>query len=54
MSDKKKIDEGCKPLERGYRPTPPPKTPTGDKVQDGYKPETSEAKPAPNPPPKKP
>lgn len=50
---KKKIDESYQPLKRGYQPTPPKPT-TGDKVQGGYQPTTSEAEPAPSPPPKKP
>ena len=47
MAKKKSLDEGYQPVKRGY-------VPDGEKVQGGYKPNKSEAKPAPNPPPKKP
>ena len=52
MTDKKRIDEGYQPLQKGYQPSPKP-VPAGDKVQGGYQPTTSEAKPV-KPPPKKP
>jgi len=54
MSDKKNIFlDGYQPQE-GCQSTLSPKPPEGDKVQSGYKPTTSEAKPASNPPPKRP
>lgn len=43
------------PFTKGYQPSQQqPSFPTGDKVTGGYQPTTSEAKPSPNPPPKKP
>lgn len=59
MSEKKQVPttDGWQPLQKGYQPSSPlTSTPTGDKVQGGYQPTTSEAKPAPPPaaPPKKP
>lgn len=55
MAEKKLLTEGYQPLQKGYQPKPvPPTAATGDKVHGGYQPATSEAKPAPNPPPKKP
>ncbi len=54
MTDKKRIDEGYQPLQKGYQPKPKPKpAPARDKVLGGYQPTTSEAKPI-KPPPKKP
>jgi hypothetical protein len=54
MTNKKIIVEGYQPLQRGYQPTQQ-KPQTGVNVELGYQPPTtSEAKPAPNPPPKKP
>ena len=55
MAEKKPLTEGYQPLQKGYQPSSiPPTVPTGDKVQGGYQPATSEAKPAPAAPPKKP
>lgn len=55
MAEKKPLTEGYQPLQKGYQPTSiPPTVPTGDNVQGGYQPTTSEAKPAPVAPPKKP
>ena len=53
MSDKKRIDEGYQPKERGYQPAPQ-KNNHGGMTQDGYTPLKDSAKPTPNPPPKKP
>ena len=52
MPDKKSINEGYQPLQKGYQPNSP-KVPTDGKVQGGYQPPTGETKPV-NPPPKKP
>lgn len=54
MLDKKRVPatEGWQPVQKGYQPSKP--VPAGDKVQGGYQPTTSEAKPAPAAPPKKP
>jgi hypothetical protein len=52
MSDKTRIDEDYQ-AKKGYQPTPK-KPKKGGMAQDGYKPTKSVAKPAPNPPPKKP
>ena len=55
MEEKKQLTDGYQPLKKGDQPTSiPPKVTTGDKVQGGYQPTTSEAKPAPVAPPKKP
>lgn len=57
MSEKKRVPatEGWQPVEKGYQPSSSPMpAPAGDKVQGGYQPTTSEAKPAPVAPPKKP
>ncbi len=52
MAEKKPLTEGYQPLQKGYQPTSiPPTVPTGDNVQGGYQPTTSEAKPAPVAPP---
>jgi hypothetical protein len=49
MSDKKHIvQHGWQPEKRGYQPQP------SNKPQSGYQPTTSESKPVPQPPPKKP
>lgn len=48
----KKSSVPVEPLTKGYQPSPQ-KVPTGDKVQGGYQPTTSEQTPV-NPPPKKP
>ncbi len=53
MTDRKELDEGYQPSQRGYQPTQQ-KPQTGDNVNLGYQPTTSHAKPNPNPPPKKP
>lgn len=52
MADRKNVNEGYQPLNRGYQPTPQ-KLPAGDKVQGGYQPPASVGKPV-QPPPKKP
>ncbi len=52
MTERKVINEGYQPINKGYQPTPQ-KPPSGGKVQGGYQPPTSEAKPV-QPPPKKP
>ena len=57
MAEKKTVPvtEGYQPCQKGYQPIFTPLTvPVGDKVQGGYQPTTSEAKPAPAAPPKKP
>ena len=56
MAKKKPCTEGYQPLKKGYQPTSVlPKVPTGEKIQGGYQPATSEAKPATvASPPKKP
>jgi hypothetical protein len=57
MSDKKRVPvtEGWQPVQKGYQPSSSPtQAPAGDKVQGGYQPTTSEAKPTPVAPPKKP
>ncbi len=55
-NENEQLIEGYQPLKKGYQPTsvPPTVPTTGDNVDLGYQPATSEAKPAPNPPPKKP
>lgn len=55
MTDKPQpLGEGYQPLQKGYQPSPQ-KPATGDKVQGGYQPATSEGKPqTTNPPPKNP
>ena len=55
MSDKKPLTEGYQPLTKGYQPTSQqPLSSLIGNVQGGYQPPTSEAKPTPAPPPKKP
>lgn len=57
MSEKKRVPatEGWQPVQKGYQPSSGAMpAPAGDKVQGGYQPTTSEAKPAPVAPPKKP
>jgi hypothetical protein len=54
MTEKKPLNEGHQPEKRGYQPTSTPPAPDVGKVQGGYQPPTSEAKPKPDPPPKKP
>lgn len=57
MSENKLVPstEGWQPVKKGYQPSPSPMpAPTGDNVQGGYQPTTSEAKPASIAPPKKP
>lgn len=55
MPEKKPLNEGYAPVKKGYQPTsnPSPNLPSG-KVQGGYQPSKSEAKPSPSAPPKKP
>ena len=57
MLEKKRVPatEGWQPATRGYQPSSnQTQAPAGDKVQGGYQPTTSEAKPAPVAPPKRP
>lgn len=57
MSEKKQVPttDGWQPVQKGYQPSSNQQPiSTGDKVKGGYQPTTSEAKPAPVAPPKKP
>ena len=52
MTERKGTKDGYQPVTKGYQPAP--QKPAGtSKVQGGYQPTTSEAKPV-QPPPKKP